>query len=231
MGTALIARGHRPEAIANLPLTQPSAVRAVHASYPEADAITACTFGLSFTQTNASRVAAAALDLARRAAGSRVVVASLGPGPRLVEASRALAAADVLLLETFRSLAALEEALALVSHRRIWATLSFAEGRTTDGWSPREAAERLAGRVEAVGANCGDGLAATTEAALAMVGAGVPVLGRPSAGVQTSARPEAFAAAARRMWSAGVTYVGGCCGIGPAHVRAAARTRRMRGER
>lgn len=226
MGTALLEQGHAPASLAALPVTNPSAVRAVHASFPSADAITAATFGLSFSDVDVARVAAAALRLAREIAGPRPVVGCLGPGPYVAEASRALAAADVLLLETFRSLGDLERALGRVTHPRVWATLSFAHGKTSDGRTPSEVAARLAGRVEVVGANCGDGLEATTEAAIAMVGHGATVLGRPSAGVAHRASAEDFAAAARRMWEAGVTYVGGCCGVGAPHIRAADAARR-----
>jgi len=35
--------------------------------------------------------------------------------------------------------------------------------------------------------------------------------------------PEDFAAAAEKIYSAGVNIIGGCCGTGPAHIEAVAK--------
>jgi S-methylmethionine-dependent homocysteine/selenocysteine methylase len=70
-----------------------------------------------------------------------------------------------------------------------------------------------------VGVNC---LAPGAAAACLPVlrNAGVPFLVYTNAGAPGASDPETFAAHARRWVEAGAACVGGCCGTGPAHLRA-----------
>jgi len=78
---------------------------------------------------------------------------------------------------------------------------------------------------DVVGTNCmlaPDAMDALADALLARVAR--PVLMQPNAGPDAAhydVTPEAFAAWASRMLARGAHAVGGCCGIGPAHVAAA----------
>lgn len=221
MGTRLIARGVAPDLVWRAPLDHPELVLDIHRSDVAADAITAATFGLSWHPEAARDVASAALRLARQAAGQRPVIASLAPGkPERV--APLLADADVLLLETFDRLDALQAALErceFVGPR--WATLSILGDRTGDGATPEDAARDL--DADMIGVNCGAGLHETAALAKRMVGGTQRVLAQPSAGVESPASPEVFADVAQALWSHGVAVVGGCCGVGHAHLEAARR--------
>ncbi|MEM9068119.1 MAG: homocysteine S-methyltransferase family protein [Myxococcota bacterium] len=217
MGTALIARGFDPASLVELPLRAPEAILEVHRSFSMSDALTAATFGLSWAPNR--DVADAAIQLAREVAGDRPVIASLAPGAHAAEAASSLRQADILLFETFTRVADLETVLHAVAHPRVWATVSFHKGKSADGYTPGETAARLVTtQVEAFGANCGDGLRETAANAIAMVGAGRPVIAQPNAGVGTTASPEAFAATAASLRDAGVAIIGGCCGVTAAHL-------------
>lgn len=219
MGTRLIARGVAPSEVWRAPIDHPELVAAIHRSYPRANAVTAATFGLSMhaDDPDVPAVAAAALQLARDAAGDRTVVASLGPGEpeRIVP----YLDADVLLLETFTRLDELRDALARCAFDGPrWATLCFLGPRTIDGATPEDARDLDA---DAIGVNCGDGLE-SARLALRMLG-DKPVIAQPSAGVDASATADGFAAMARELWREGVAMVGGCCGIHAKHIAVAAR--------
>ena len=111
----------------------------------------------------------------------------------------------------------------------IVATMSFdTAGRTMMGVTGVELADRL-GRLglAAMGANCGNNVADTEAAVVAIASAspGTPVISKPNAGVPVwsgdslvyDGTPEVLAAHAHRARAAGVAVIGSCCGSTPAH--------------
>jgi homocysteine S-methyltransferase len=144
---------------------------------------------------------------------------------------------DLLLFETFGTLAELVEAIGVAQSLGglpIVAQMTFVEdSRTLGGDSPEEVARTLTGLgVTALGANCTLGpqglldilaeLARWTQLPLtAQPNAGPPTLtdGRFQ---YTSSDPAYFARQARRFVELGATLVGGCCGTTPAHIEAVA---------
>jgi homocysteine S-methyltransferase len=155
------------------------------------------------------------------------------------------AGVDVLLLETFDLLEEIQLALAAAREEGadlpVIAQMRFGEaGHAVDGTDPGRAALLLSEwGADAVGANCGGGPHEVFDAATAMVRAGVkrPVAAQANAGHPEQiegrliyvASPDFFATFARRLLKAGVRIVGGCCGTGPAHIRAMAGAVRMMG--
>ena len=194
----------------------------------------------------------AAVDLARRSvpAGHRVLGSlapvedcyrpDLSPGAdarsehRLIARALADAGCDGVLCETFSSEAEVEVAVdeALATGLPVWVSLTA--GPFGALLSPDELgaiAERLVpSGVERVLVNC---VSATMIGPYvdAIAGLGIPFgvyanAGREDQGLGWGAPEEAAAAAyleAARSWVAsGASVVGGCCGTGPAHVRALA---------
>jgi 5-methyltetrahydrofolate--homocysteine methyltransferase len=104
--------------------------------------------------------------------------------------------------------------------------------RTMMGVAPAEAAQRArAAGAALAGANCGTGLDVGDFAALAgelAVASGLPVMIQPNAGQPRledgravyDMSEEAFAKGMEAVLHAGAAVVGGCCGTGPAHIRA-----------
>ena len=220
MGTALFAlglpAGEAPEAWI-LGEAGAAAIGSVHRGHVEAGArlLLTSSFGANPLRLAGSSIAGrsdevcrAAVAVARRAAGTGVIVAgSLGPtggvlapygplDPAAVRAAyaqeaAALAAAgvDVLWVETMMDL---QEALAAVDGAReaapevpVVATLVFARGRTMFGDRPADAAAALAEHgVVGVGANCGDGFASVEDVIEAIAGAvpGLHVIAKANAG-------------------------------------------------
>lgn len=116
----------------------------------------------------------------------------------------------------------------------IVATMTFdSAGHTMMGVSPAAAVEALQElNVDALGGNCGNGLA-EIEAALSSMRSAKPhttVIAKSNAGVPHlqggvpvyDATPEHMAAHALRAKELGVTIFGGCCGSSPEHIRAMA---------
>lgn len=142
---------------------------------------------------------------------------------------------DFVLLESFEALDELEAAIAGVRaaelHVPLAVTFSFSQpsGRSMMGIAPRQAAETIAGLgADIIGANCG--LPETTVAAIEemaqvtdrplmiQANAGLPELREGQACF--SGTPEQSALLALRAAACGARIIGGCCGTGPAHVRA-----------
>ena len=151
-------------------------------------------------------------------------------------AGLAAGGADVLWIETMSDL---DEVEAAVRGARstcdlgVAATMSFdTAGRTMMGVGGTELAERL-GRLglAAMGANCGNNVADTEAAVIAVAAAsgtaasGTAVISKPNAGVPVwsgdalvyDGTPEVLAAHAHRVRAAGVAVIGSCCGSTPAH--------------
>jgi methionine synthase / methylenetetrahydrofolate reductase(NADPH) len=152
--------------------------------------------------------------------------------------------ADLLILETFSSLAELRQAILAakeVGGLPIVAQMSFYEdGHTLSGQSAARVAAVLNDMgVDVMGANCSVGPAATLDALEEMVAevhryqdgsqSGTHLFSaQPNAGLPTRignrffyvATPDYFADYALRFARAGVQLIGGCCGTTPHHIAA-----------
>ena len=141
---------------------------------------------------------------------------------------------DGFILETFSDLAELEAAVRAVrelSDLPIIAQMTVgADGRTQYGTDPATfgpALERLG--VDVVGVNCSVGPHGVLEAVEALRAVTtIPLSAQPNAGLPRDvgdrkiymASPEYMAGYARRMVEAGASFIGGCCGTTPDHIRA-----------
>ncbi len=141
---------------------------------------------------------------------------------------------DVLLLETFSSLAEIREAIAAaraVSDLPIIASMTYADDdRTPVGHAPRDVARELTRLgVDMIGANCSVGPQNVTRVALTLRQAThLPISAMPNAGwpanlngrIVYASSPSYLAAHARQAAEGGVRILGGCCGTEPAHIAA-----------
>jgi homocysteine S-methyltransferase len=145
------------------------------------------------------------------------------------------AGVDLVLFETFGSLAELVEAVGVaggLGPLPIVAQMTFVEdGRTLGGDSPEEVATTLASLgVAALGANCTLGPQGLLDVLVELARwSTLPLTAQPNAGPPTlvdghfqysAADPAYFARHARRFVELGATLVGGCCGTTPAHIEA-----------
>jgi methionine synthase I (cobalamin-dependent) len=150
----------------------------------------------------------------------------------------ACSGADALVLETFGDL--VEAEIAVRAARQtglpVIASLAFDAGRDRDrtltGATPEQAVDTLgAAGVAAIGANCGCGAAEmlpVCERLRRAAGKSLPLWIKPNAGLPewNGSRsvyridPEAFVAHASALVEAGADFIGGCCGTGPAMIRA-----------
>src|SRR5256885_7091179 len=152
--------------------------------------------------------------------------------------------ADLLILETFSSLAELRQAVLAaqdVGGLPIVAQMSFYEdGHTLSGQSPARLAAVLTDLgIDVMWANCSVGPAATLDVLQEMIAAArlfldneqaIPQMfsAQPNAGLPTRignrffymATPDYFADYAVRFARAGVQLIGGCCGTTPHHIAA-----------
>jgi methionine synthase I (cobalamin-dependent) len=173
------------------------------------------------------------------------VFGSIGPGAADAWAIQAGALAeggvDALLFETLSDPGEARIAVTAARPTGLPIVVSFhfddraGEPRTLAGATPEEVAR--AGRdagADAVGANCGAGPDAFPSLCRRLKAAsGLSVWIKPNAGLPTidagiavyPVGPEAFAAFLPALIEAGASFVGGCCGAGPGHVRALAAAR------
>ena len=151
--------------------------------------------------------------------------------------------ADLLILETFSSLAELRQAVLAaqeIGGLPIVAQMSFYEdGHTLSGQSAARVVRVLRDLgVDVIGANCSVGPAATLDVLQEMIAEAqhepgearsAPLFSaQPNAGLPTRidnrffymATPDYFADYARRFAQAGVHLIGGCCGTTPHHIAA-----------
>lgn len=142
------------------------------------------------------------------------------------------AGADLLAIETFTDL--LEAKAAVLAAKEncdlpLFISMTFGEdGRTFLGTSPEVAALTLSALgAHAVGVNCSLGpaeLAPIVEAMVAHVSC--PLVVRPNAGLPRvedgktvfDVKPDEYGRAMERIFDAGATIVGGCCGTTPAYI-------------
>ncbi|HWB95405.1 MAG TPA: homocysteine S-methyltransferase family protein [Bryobacteraceae bacterium] len=197
----------------------------------------------------------AGVEISRRAAEGRALVfASMGPSGKMLaagevepgqlraafrEQAEALvrAGADALLLETFADLDEAKIALAAAHEAAscpVVVSLVFDSGRKRDrtmmGVMPEQAARELTDAgASAIGANCGNGIAAYVEICRRLNQATpLPIWIKPNAGLPELVEgrpvyrttPEEFASHAPELIAAGARFIGGCCGTTPAFIRA-----------
>jgi len=151
--------------------------------------------------------------------------------------------ADLLILETFTSLAELRQAVLAaqeIGGLPVVAQMSFYEdGHTLSGQSAARVATVLSDLgVDIIGANCSVGPAATLDVLQEMIAESRSEIdesqparlfsAQPNAGLPTRignrffyvATPDYFADYAQRFAQAGVRLIGGCCGTTPRHIAA-----------
>jgi methionine synthase I (cobalamin-dependent) len=198
-----------------------------------------------------------AVRLARTAtseAGREIFVAGdIGPSPVLIEpygdlpvdkaregfreqaAVLAQSGVDFLILQTFSSLEEMQVAIeaARETGLPVAASMAFqANGRTTFGVTPDQAAARLAEfGAGIVGANCSVGPQELLPVARAFrTATSLPVLIQPNAGLPElrgdklvyPVTPQQMAEYAVQFRDMGINYIGACCGSTPDHIRAIA---------
>ena len=142
---------------------------------------------------------------------------------------------DLLMLETMMSVDEAEQAV--LAARDVAPQLKIVvlftvdeESNCLDGTSPEVAAQRMTAiGADAVGCNCSTGPAAVLSAVERMRAATtLPIVAMPNAGMPRNVEgrniymtsPEYMGSFARKFVRAGATWVGGCCGTTPAHIRA-----------
>jgi methionine synthase I (cobalamin-dependent)/5,10-methylenetetrahydrofolate reductase len=264
MGTALYAKGvFINRCYDELNLSLPALVRDVHQEYVKAGAeiLETNTFGANRKRLAAFGFAdkvrlinQAGVRIAREAARDQAFVAgAVGPlgirleplGPTSFEEARAVfreqidalveAGIDLLVLETFRDVNEIREAILAAREAAgndivIMAQLSIEDdGRLRDGTSTVDFTERLnEWPVDVIGLNCSSGPKVMLETIEKMIGhTAKPLSAMPNAGLPTTfegrniylCSPEYMAQYARRFLLAGVTIVGGCCGTTAEHIK------------
>ncbi len=141
--------------------------------------------------------------------------------------------ADLLVVETMTSLAeqAIRAAKSIAPGLPLMVMMTVGEeGNCLDGTSAETAAEKLtAWGADAVGCNCSTGPAIILGVIERMRSVTtLPLAAMPNAGMPRSvegrniymASPEYMASFARKFVQAGASFVGGCCGTTPQHIRA-----------
>jgi len=169
------------------------------------------------------------------AAGEKIAAELREAFDRQVEAL-ASAGPDGLVIETMGDIEEALLALAAAKQTSLPVVVSMvfdsgrAHDRTMTGVTPEAAAQALTeAGADVVGMNCGVGLDnAVALCARLRSSTPLPLWVKPNAGlpimVDGSARyattPEEFARAASDAAAAGASFIGGCCGTTPAHIRA-----------
>lgn len=146
------------------------------------------------------------------------------------------AGVDAIVLETFSELEEITIAIRAVKEATrvpVIACMSFDSGpqrtRTRLGVTAEAAAPALeAAGADAVGSNCGGGAASALPAVAALRAATrKPIWVKPSIGLPEleqgrpvyTQTPDEFGTAIAPLLDAGVNFIGGCCGVGPEHIR------------
>ena len=143
------------------------------------------------------------------------------------------AGVDLFVIETMMSLAETRAAVLAIKEicdLPIIASMSFEEdGRTLYGTSPAAAVTVLQSLgVDVIGVNCSTGPKEMIEIIKQMkLYAKIPILAKPNAGLPVlrdgktvyEMTPEQFASYAKDLVEAGASFLGGCCGATPAHIR------------
>ena len=239
MGTALWQRSARRSLPCLLNMEEPELVFSLHREFRSAGAQillsnTFCAHAQALPKDGPSpeEVVTAGVSLAKQAAGNGAVALSMGPPfsplspeelPELYASPLAAgvrAGADLILFETFTDARLLAAAVTFARSFGVpvFASLTFSK----NGQTPEEALSLLLpDPPDAVGINCSDGSAS----ALPLIRrfreqTDLPLLFKPNTGLSdASLSPEAFAEALLPAASF-VSYLGGCCGASPAHIKA-----------
>ena len=169
----------------------------------------------------------------RLAPEGRVTVAEAEAAFKEQAEALARGGADLLVIETLMSVAEAEIAIRAgkATGLPVIAMVTVdEEGNCLDGRSAEDAAQAMeAAGADAVGCNCSDGPATVLVVIERMRRVtGLPLAAMPNAGnprvidgrqiYMTS--PEYLASFAKKLVKAGATFVGGCCGTTPQHIRA-----------
>lgn len=246
-GTELRRRGFLPDhPYEELNRSRPEVVRDLHREYLQAGArlLKTNTFqanrlrlGIRGLGDKTVEINQAGARLAREAAGDGFVAGSVGPlgswnEPLSVERRKEVYAeqcgalaqgeCDLLLLETFMDLADLQAAsdAARSTGLPVVADLAAPEGILES--AARWAAGPGKGAIQVLGVNCIGPDAALGRLELLGRWTGLPRSAFPSAGLPGhELGPDAFAAGLAALAAGGACLVGGCCGAGPDHIRAA----------
>jgi methionine synthase I (cobalamin-dependent)/5,10-methylenetetrahydrofolate reductase len=142
--------------------------------------------------------------------------------------------ADLLIVETLQTLDEAEQAVRAARETApdlplILMVTVDQDGNCLDGVTAEQAAERLTEwGVDAIGCNCSEGPPTVLGAIQRMRKATtLPLAAMPNAGTPRAVEgrhmymssPEYMASFARKFVQAGATFIGGCCGTTPAHIR------------
>ena len=264
MGTALYAKGvFINRCFDELNLSLPALVRDVHQEYVKAgaDILETNTFGANRKRLGAfgfgekvRLINQAGARIAREAARDQAFVAgAVGPlgirleplGPTSFEEARAIfreqidalveSGIDLLVLETFRDMSEIREAILAARESAgeeivIIAQLSIEDDcNLRDGTATADFTRNLDELpVDVIGLNCSSGPKVMLEAIEKMVGYTTkPLSAMPNAGLPTTVEgrnlylcsPEYMAQYARRFLMTGVRIIGGCCGTTAEHIR------------
>jgi methionine synthase / methylenetetrahydrofolate reductase(NADPH) len=263
MGTEIYRRGvFINRCYDELNLSRPDLIEEIHSDYvgAGADLVTTNTYGATRVrlakhglEDRMEEINREGVRLARAAAGSDGFVGgSMGPLPHLIRPAGPLSGAsareayeeqanllvdagvDVILLETFRQLGMLEEAVMAVRavdpNVPIVASFAFKPQRHYFvGPNPEEVVRRIGTLgIDVLGTNCVNGPAVMLELVERMeAAAGIPLAAMPNAGTPEMvdgrslylASPEYMAEYARRFVQNGVRLVGGCCGTTPRMIK------------
>ena len=264
MGTALYAKGiFLNRCYDELNLSLPALIRDIHQEYVRAGAeiIETNTYGANRKRLagfgfaeKLGQINQAGVRIAREVARDQAFVAgAIGPlgvrleplGPvsfaearelfREQAAALAEAGADLIILETFRDLDELREAVLAVREaagRQMPLIAQVAiedDGKLEDGTSAATIALALTQwPVDVIGLNCSSGPRVLLEGIEAMAPLTTkPLSVMPNAGQPVTVEgrnlylcsPEYMAQYARRFLQAGAKIVGGCCGTTPAHIK------------
>ena len=246
VGSELVKRGIAPDRTVEANLSHPEVVRDLHqrAIAAGAELLTSNTFGMPTGEGWAAAylagvaLAETAAQAARRSVG---VLISVYPSELLLIPEGVLApfraptpSRRLLLIETAVDIREAVEAVVFARRsgvETVVATCHFQpDGVMPDGTTPEAAALALqeAG-ASVVGGNCGVVPEESVSVAQRMRAVtDLPLLFQPNAGLPEFAEgrwiypvdPVRFAQNAIRLFEAGVSIVGGCCGATPAHIAA-----------
>jgi len=264
MGTSLYAKGvFLNRCFDELNLSSPALVRDVHQDYVRAGAeiIETNTYGANRKRLSTfgfaeklRQINQAGVRIAREAARDAAYVAgSVGPlgirleplGPTTFAEARVLfrehvdalveAGVDLLILETFRNLDELREAVYAARESAgndmvILAQVAIEDDGTLQDGSSTATFTRALNEwpVDAIGLNCASGPRVTLETVEKMTGyTEKPLSAMPNAGLPVTVEgrnlylcsSEYMAQYSRRFLNAGVKIVGGCCGTTPDHIK------------
>lgn len=144
------------------------------------------------------------------------------------------AGVDLFVLETFSSLAecmAAIDGVREVSEKDVIVSVTVENsGKTLCGDSPESCLVSLSARgAAAFGVNCSSGVESMAEIIKKLYGlSSVPLISKPNAGLPVVVdgenvfpeSAESFAEKYEALSNAGASYIGGCCGTTPSHIRA-----------